>query len=145
MTENDNILERPELKNAPFSVPEGYFESLPLRVAGRIAASNAKPAARRLPVRRWWIAAAAAACLAIVAVGGLALSGGRHTDGENLAQGESPETAAIADWLYASGAHVSDFEQLGETEDLNQDEIIEYLAYNGLSGEYIYTALAEAE
>ena len=141
MTEKDNILERPELKNTPFSVPEGYFESLPQRVAERIAASASKPAARRTPLRRWWLAAAAA-CLVAVAATALWLNPG-STDA-SLVLGDSEEYAAMAEWFAASGAQPSELETSG-SETLSQDEIIEYLAYNGLSGEYIYTALANAE
>ena len=32
-----------------------------------------------------------------------------------------------------------------ELDDISQDAIIEYLAYNGLSGAYLYEQLAEAE
>ena len=141
MTEKDIILERPELKNTPFSVPEGYFESLPQRVAERIAASASKPAARRTPLRRWWLAAAAA-CLVAVAATALWLNPG-STDASS-AHSESEEYAAMAEWFAASGAQPSELEASG-SETLSQDEIIEYLAYNDLSGEYIYTALANAE
>ena len=110
MEKNNDILQREELKRAPLSVPEGYFESLPQRVAARIAAE--KPQRRTVALRRWWIAAAAA-CVAAVAILSIRLSP------------PAPETTAAAE----------------EDEEL----IIEYLAYNGLSGEYLYEELSEAE
>lgn len=111
MFEKDDILQREELKKAPLSVPEGYFDSLPERVMQRIAAGDKQPA-RRVPLRKWWMAAAAAGVAAVVL---LAI---RHTP-------SATDTTAAAE----------------EDEEL----IIEYLAYNGLSGAYIYEELAEAE
>ena len=110
MEKNDNILDRAELKKAPLSVPEGYFEGLPQRVAARIAAE--KPQRRSTPLHRWWMAAAAA-CVAAVVMLDIHLTP------------SAADTTAAAE----------------EDEEL----IIEYLAYNGLSGAYLYEELAEAE
>lgn len=111
MVEKDDILQREDIKKAPLSVPEGYFDSLPEKVMQRIAAGDKQPA-RRVPLRKWWIAAAAACAVAIAALA-IRLSP------------SAADTTAVAE----------------EDEEL----IIEYLAYNGLGGAYIYEELAEAE
>ena len=137
MEKNDNILERPELKNAPFSVPEGYFDSLPQRVAARIAAE--KPQRRSTPLRRWWIAAAAA-CVAAVLLLAIRLYTAPAT--ELTAYEDDAEYIELMDIDERSLAEYSIEE---EQDNISQDAIIEYLAYNGLSGAYLYEELTEAE
>jgi hypothetical protein len=52
----------------PFGVPPAYFQSLPDRIARRIAA---EPPARVVPLKRSWsMAYAAAACVAVLALAG---------------------------------------------------------------------------
>ena len=48
---------------------------------------------------------------------------------------------------YAIGAFrsLADYGSEEEQDDISQDAIIEYLAYNDLSGAYLYEQLAEAE
>ena len=111
MFETDDILQREDLKKAPLSVPEGYFDFLPERVMQRIAAGEKQPA-RRTPLRKWWLAAAAACAVAV---------------------------AALAIRLAPSAA-----DTMAAAEE-DEELIIEYLAYNGLSGAYLYEELAEAE
>ena len=138
MFEKDDILQREELKKAPLSVPEGYFDSLPERVMQRIAAGDKQPA-RRVPLRRWWIAAAAACAVAVLALA-VRLSTAPTT--EQTAYEDDAEYIELMDIDERSLAEYGSEE---EQDDISQDAIIEYLAYNGLSGAYLYEQLAEAE
>ena len=138
MFEKDDILQREELKKAPLSVPEGYFDSLPEKVMQRIAAGDKQPA-RRVPLRRWWIAAAAACAVAVLA---LAV---RHSLPQEPAQTAYEEDAEFLDLMDVSSRTLAEYEETAESEDISQDAIIEYLAYNGLGGAYLYEQLAGAE
>ena len=138
MFEKDDILQREELKKAPLSVPEGYFDSLPERVMQRIAAGNKQPA-RRVPLRKWWLAAAAACAAAVLA---LAVRLSFSPVAETTAYEDDSEYIELMDIDERSLAEYGSEE---EQDDISQDAIIEYLAYNGLSGAYLYEQLAEAE
>ena len=138
MFEKDDILQREELKKAPLSVPEGYFDSLPERVMQRIAAGDKQPA-RRVPLRKWWMAAAAACAVAVLA---LAVRLSFSPVAETTAYEDDSEYIELMDIDERSLAEYGSEE---EQDDISQDAIIEYLAYNGLSGAYLYEQLAEAE
>lgn len=134
---SDNILERVEVKNAPFSVPEGYFDNLPGQIATRVVTSG-KRGGRKVSINRFWPVATAAS-LAAIAFGLWRFD----------AQSKSEATASadqeyIIEYLNVSDAQLADYDD-SEAADITQEEIMEYLAYNGLSGEYIYDRLAEAE
>ena len=137
MTTGSNILESIELKQTPFTVPEGYFDTLTERVKARV---DAGAKVRRVSFRPVWRAVAAAACLAVVALGIWRFS--------PISQ---PETAASADqeyiitYLNVSDAQLADYGEAESQSSFTQDDIIEYLAYNDLSGAYIYDRMAEAE
>ena len=138
MFETDDILQREDLKKAPLSVPEGYFDFLPERVMQRIAAGEKQPA-RRVPLRKWWFAAAAACAVAIAA---LAIRFSSAPVTEQTAYEDDAEYIELMDIDERSLAEYGSEE---EQDDISQDAIIEYLAYNGLSGAYLYEELAEAE
>ena len=137
MVEKDDILQREELKKAPLSVPEGYFDSLPERVMQHIGEN--RPAGRRTPLTRWWIAAAAACAVAVLA---LAV---RLSLPQEPAKTADEEDAEYLELMDVSARTLAEYEETAEADDIFQDAIIEYLAYNGLSGAYIYEELAEAE
>ena len=139
MFEKDDILQREELKKAPLSVPEGYFDSLPERVMQRIAAGGKQSGARRVHLAKWWMAAAAACAVAVLALA-IRLSTAPTT--EQTAYEDDAEYIELMDIDERSLAEYGSEE---EQDDISQDAIIEYLAYNGLSGAYLYEQLAEAE
>ena len=138
MVEKDDILQREDIKKAPLSVPEGYFDTLPEKVMQRIAAGDKQPA-RRVPLRKWWMAAAAA-CAVVVAALAIRLTTAPIT--EQTAYEDDAEYIELMDIDERSLAEYGSEE---EQDDISQDAIIEYLAYNGLSGAYLYEQLAEAE
>lgn len=138
MVEKDDILQREDLKKAPLSVPEGYFDSLPEKVMQRIAAGDKQPA-RRVPLRKWWMAAAAACAVAVAA---LAIRLSTVPTTEQTAYEDDAEYIELMDIDERSLAEYGSEE---EQDDISQDAIIEYLAYNGLGGAYLYEQLAGAE
>ena len=139
MDRRDDILQREELKQGSFSVPEGYFDSLPEMVMQRIAAGEKQSGARRIPLAKWWIAAAAACAVAVMA---LAIRLSSSPAAEPTAYEDESEYIELMD---VSTRTLAEYEQESEAEDISQDAIIEYLAYNGLGGAYLYEQLAEAE
>ena len=138
MFEKEDILQREELKKAPLSVPEGYFDSLEDRVMQRIA-DGEKPRVRRVSFKKWWIAAAAACAVAVLA---LAI---RLSLPQEPAQTAYEDEAEYLELMDVSTRTLAEYEDAAEADDISQDAIIEYLAYNGLSGAYLYEQLAEAE
>ena len=50
-----------------------------------------------------------------------------------------------SDLMDLDAMSVAELTESEETDDISQDAIIDYLAYNGLSGAYLYEQLAEAE
>lgn len=138
MFEKDDILQREELKKAPLSVPEGYFDSLPERVMQRIAADK-KQSARRVPLRKWWMAAAAACAVAVLA---LAVRLSFSPVAETTAYEDDSEYIELMD---VSSRTLVEYDQEDDQDAISQDAIIEYLAYNGLGSAYLYEQLAEAE
>ena len=139
MFEKDDILQREELKKAPLSVPEGYFDSLPEMVMQRIAAAGDKQPARRVPLRKWWIAAAAACAVAVLA---LAVRLSFSPVAETTAYEDDSEYIELMD---VSSRTLVEYDQEDDQDAISQDAIIEYLAYNGLGSAYLYEQLAEAE
>lgn len=138
MLEKDDILQREELKKAPLSVPEGYFDSLPERVMQRIATGDKQPV-RRVPLRKWWMAAAAACAVAVLA---LAVRLSFSPVAETTAYEDDSEYIELMD---VSSRTLAEYEQEDDQDAISQDAIIEYLAYNGLGSAYLYEQLAEAE
>lgn len=55
-------------KKHPFSVPDGYWDSLSGRVADIVAAHDVLPAARRSTVKRLWISACAACICGVLCI-----------------------------------------------------------------------------
>ena len=134
----DNILEKAELKNAPFHVPEGYFDNLSERVASRVA-TGVKTGGRKVTLGRIW-PLAAAACLAAVAIGVWRIS-----TVASPAATASTDQAYLMEYLDVSDSQLAEYGETDTQDTYSQDEIMEYLAYNDLSGAYIYDRMAEAE
>ena len=84
--------------------------------------------------------AAAAACVTAVVLLAIRLSTAPTT--EQTAYEDDAEYIELMDIDEHSLAEYGSEE---EQDDISQDAIIEYLAYNGLSGAYLYEQLAEAE
>lgn len=124
-TDNKDILkENLNLKDMPFSVPEGYFESFKKEV--RI------PQTPSLWKRFAPYASVAAAFLLIVSVGTLILE---KTLSENDITQE--DYILFSDNMMNTIAYEMDSEyRLAEAE-INDDDIINYLIYSGISAEEI--------
>ena len=143
MTTGSNILESIELKQTPFTVPEGYFDTLSERVMQRVASDGKQLASRTVRLNRWWMVAAAA-CVAAAVVFAIRFS--TPQQGEMTAMEEDDSILeTYPDLMDLSAQTLAEMDDAEETDDISQDAIIEYLAYNGLSGVYLYEQLAEAE
>lgn len=143
MLNRDDILQDEALKKAPLTVPEGYFDTLGERVMQRVAASGKQQhGAKRVTLRKWW-PAAAAACLAAIVAAGLMLWTPLQPD--TVAEAEDEMLEAIPDYLDLNVATLAEYSSETDSDDISQDAIVEYLAYNGLSEAYLYEQLAEAE
>lgn len=135
---SDNILENPEFKKAPFSVPEGYFDTLQERVASRVATTG-KTGGRKISIGRLW-PVAAAACLAAAAIGFW-----RYTASGPLSHEATADQEYLMEYLNVSDAQLADYGEAESQDTFTQDDIMEYLAYSDVSGAYIYDRMAEAE
>ena len=141
MFNSDDILQNKELKKAPFSVPEGYFDTLQDRIMQNVIQSGKQQGPRSVSLRRWW-PVAAAACLTLIAAVSLLLWSPIRSEATADADDEYIET--VSDLLDISAESIAEY-SVDEEETFSQEAIIEYLAYNGISGEYLYEQLAEAE
>ena len=143
MDNKSDILQHDEFKKPAYTVPEGYFDTLSERVMQRVISDGKQHAGRTVRLNRWWMVAAAA-CLAAVVLFAIRFNTPQQGDltakeEEDIIMESYPELMDLSSRTIA---------ELGETEesdDISQDAIIEYLAYNGLSGAYLYEQLAEAE
>ena len=135
--DGNNILEREGMKTSPFKVPEGYFENLSSRVSARVAAGKVS-GGKTATLYKWW-PLAVAACLAAVVVGIWSLSSPAQS------ATASAEQEYIIEYLNVSDAQIAEYTTGEQGDSFTQDDIMEYLAYNGASGEYIFDRLTEAE
>ena len=136
MTGSKSILDRPELKATPLRAPEGYFDTLGERVMSRVRESE-RP--RKVTFRAVWRPVAAAASLAAIALGLWRFTAPADTDYAETAQQQ------YLIYLGVSERQIAEYGSAAQSETPSQDEIMEYLAYNDLSGAYIYDRMAEAE
>ena len=143
MDNKSDILQREEFKRPAYTVPDGYFETLSERVMQRVASDGKQNAGRTVRLNRWWIVAAAACVAAVV------LFAVRFSTPQNGAMTAMEDDEIILetypDLMDLSAQTIAEMDEEEETDDISQDAIIEYLAYNGLSGAYLYEQLAEAE
>ena len=124
-TENKDILkDNPKLKDMPFSVPEGYFESFRQGISIQQAPSFWKRSAPYVSV--------AAAFLLIMSVGTLILE--KTVPGYEMTQ---EDYILFSDNMMNTISYEMDEEyQIAEAE-INDEDIINYLIYTGISAEEI--------
>lgn len=124
---------RKELKEMPFSVPDGYFD----RLSGRISAGTAHEEGSRSLWSRIAPYAAMAAMFVLIALAGQAVIRQQERNISNEAEEDS--------FFYTQIMPVSGLEEIYATGDngyiadseLSDEDIIEYLIYSGLPVESI--------
>jgi hypothetical protein len=121
----DILTSQKELKERPFSVPDGYFEAFKAGAISKSSISAAKPLSKLVP----YLAVAASIALLL----GLGLSFSR----------KSIDTLSEEDYiLFSDNLIRTDFDESDVTEqfaeaELYDEDIIEYLIYIGESPESI--------
>jgi hypothetical protein len=140
MDRNKPDLQQEALKNHPFGVPEGYFESFSERLQQRIKEEESS----RVPVRkigtasRWMAMAAAVLAAALISTTIIRLTSSQGTEGLYPDQALLEQMQVLEDDRYL-------YELLREEEltELNDDEAfatqaIEYLAINDVEMDLIF-------
>ena len=123
---NDILKDCTELKQMPFSVPEGYFDSF--------KNANAVPVARRVSLwnRMAPYAAMAAVFVSLVAAGTFLLE--RSTPQYQMTE---EDYVMFANNMMNTIAYEMEYgDQIAEA-DLSEEDIINYLIYTGVSAELI--------
>ena len=143
MDNKGDILQRDEFKKPAYSVPEGYFDTLGERVMQRVATGGKQTAGRTVRLNRWWMAAAAA-CVAAAVLFAVRFNTPQQSNLTAM-EDESTIIELYPDLMDLDAMSVAELTESEETDDISQEAIIEYLAYNGLSAAYLYEHLAEAE
>lgn len=139
MIKGDIILEKQALRNDPMKVPEGYFDTLSIRVAERVAAGG-RANGRKVTIK--WSPVLAAACVTVFFIVGYALLQKEPVAAEQLAQDED---VRILDYLNMSSAEVAELGTMADESEISSQTIIDYMTCYGASGAYIYSQLADAE
>lgn len=124
---HDILASRPDLKDRPFGVPEGYFESFKKDMAGKAAKPQTSLWKKSIP----YMAAAASLAL-VLSVGSLVKD--IFTSGNDF----SDEDYILFSNSFISTAEYdnSDSYQFADAELMDED-IVEYLIYLGVSPESI--------
>ena len=143
MDNKSDILQREEFKKPAYTVPEGYFDTLSERVMQRIASDGKQHASRTVRLNRWWMVAAAA-CVAAAIVFTIRFITPHQSD-LTAQEEEEINMESYPELMDLSTRDIAELGEAEESDDISQDAIIEYLAYNGLSAAYLYEQLAEAE
>lgn len=129
---NKDILRNPEMKKTPYSVPEGYFDSLKAQ-----ARKYAGP--HQVPVNIWSrlapYAGIAAMFLFILLLGKTFI--GQETSSETI----TAEADSYEDYIVFSdiSSDMSMRYLAEENTEIDEEDIIEYLIYIGATEEYIAT------
>ncbi len=139
MIKGDNTLEKQELRNDPMKVPEGYFDTLSIRVAERVAAGG-RANGRKVTIK--WSPVLAAACVTVFFIVGALLLRPETVATEQLAQDDD---ARMMDYLGISSAEVAELGTRADEGEISSQAIIDYMTCCGASGAYIYSQLADAE
>ena len=136
MNENKNILEDPSLKCNPFSMPDGYIESLEDALHEQIATEE-KPSGGFIAVLKPALLLAAMFAL-IFAMGYGVLS---LTDATHPHKAAEPSIALVEEGFVESSFidFYEDSPNEGQEASFDEEEILDYLSYS-LS----YSSLAEA-
>ena len=127
---NKDILRNPEMKNTPYSVPEGYFDSFKAK-----ARKYTEP--RQTPVNIWIRLAPYAGIAAMFLF--ILLLGKTFVKQETSSEIITAEADSYEDYVVFSDISSSrSMEYLAEeSSELSEDDIIEYLIYIGATEEYI--------
>ena len=139
MDRNKPDLQHESLKNHPFGVPEGYFESFSDRLQQRIKAEESS----RVPVRKIgtvtrWVAMAAAVLEAALITTSII-----HFTGSDRADGLYPDLAVLEQLqVFDDDRYLYEYLEEESTE-LDEDEAfasqaIEYLAVNDVEMDLIF-------
>ena len=126
-----DILQEVALKNNPYSVPEGYFESLKDRAVKYSTPSEVAP--MQLKRILWTAMSMAAMFIIMVTAGTMFLKG--VTPEEDLTQ---EDYIVFSDGYF--DLEMYDTEGIAEQyadADVSDEDIIEYLIYTGMSQEFI--------
>lgn len=111
-----DILNNPELRKSPYTVPEGYFDSLRKEVSGYV-----RPVAVKVSLWQRLAPLAAVAAMFIIMV----------TAGTFFLRSTSPEDGITQeDYIVFAGDYSADA-------GVSEDDIIEYLIYTGVSEDII--------
>lgn len=127
---NKDILQNPEMKKTPYSVPEGYFDSL------KKEALRCKETPRvRLSLwgRLAPYASIAAMFLFILLLGKIFIRKAPETTAETYEENTYEDFLVFSDMTSEMSMHYLADESI----DLSDEEIIEYLIYIGATEEYI--------
>jgi hypothetical protein len=141
MDHQEPNLQEESLKNSPFRLPEGYFESFPERLQQRIREEEAS----RVPVRRIgtttrWLAAAAAVLLAALITTSIL----RTTISNRGVERSYPDMAILEQMqVFDDDRYLYELLQEQESAPMNEDEAfanqaIEYLAINDVEMDLIF-------
>lgn len=132
-------IDNQSLKQIPFSVPEGYFDSLPDKIEARISGNTAPSGAWDRFIKPAFAMAAAFCFICALGYGVMTLSVGNGAMGES--EFDNPTEYAMMKRLVYGDAEDSSF-LMDEDYELNDDEIIEYLMAEDRTTLYL-TALNE--
>ena len=116
-----DILNNPELRKTPYTVPEGYFDSLRKEVSGYV-----RPVAVKVSLWQKLAPLAAVAAMFIIMV----------TAGTFFLRSASPEEDITQEDYIVFAGNYSDFGIYADA-GVNADDIIEYLIYTGVSEDII--------
>lgn len=127
MTQNkqDILTMRKDLKERPYGVPQGYFDSFKAEMTGKVVTRRTGQWKMLIP----YIAIAASFAL-LIAGGSLMMRGAAET------QMSQEDYILFSDNMISAYYEDEEFEQIAEAE-MRDEDIIEYLIYIGVSPETI--------
>ncbi len=123
---DEKYLEEQFGKEAPFSVPEHYFEDFTSRLMARLpeqATVSAAPVQKNRPVGRRWLVAAAAALVGLMA-GGAAVWFSAEEAPQSVARTAPVETTTT------ESAYGGSFDELADYAMLDNEDIYAYVSSN---------------
>lgn len=130
--ENDILRNAPELREMPFSVPEGYFDGLRQELSA-IAAPRAQKR-RTASIRRWIMHPVSAAAVLALIAGILSLLPRLASRGTDLSQ---EDFLVFSDNYVNTVLYSYEESQTADAGTMADEDIVEYLIYTGVSAETI--------
>lgn len=124
-SDKKDILSATELRQMPFQTPEGYFESFKKSAMENVGASS-KPAG----YKRVSAFLAAASVAAIIGAGAVLM-----TRDENMVMTEE-DYIVFSDEM--TNALYAETYQIAQSDEITDEDIIEYLIYSGVEVEELY-------